>query len=73
MAGGRWPDGGICSVDALPDLGPRLPGLAAGDEMVDRSFLVERLRPLGLSWVATGMVGTTMAAGAGRKLDGTHR
>src|SRR5690242_4676670 len=27
-----------CSVDALPYLGPRLPGLAAGDLMVDRSF-----------------------------------
>jgi hypothetical protein len=26
-------------VDALPYLGPRLPGLAVGDEMVDRSFL----------------------------------
>jgi len=66
----RWV--GDRSVDALPYLGPRLPWLAAGDEMVDRSFLAERLRPLCLWWVATVIVGTTAAAGAGRKL-GTHR
>ena len=63
---------GVCSGDALPYLGPRSPGVAAGDEMVDRSFLAERLRPLCLWWVATVIVGTTAAAGAGRKL-GTHR
>ena len=62
--------GVVGSVDALPYLGPRLPRLAAGDEMVDRSFLAERLRPLGLWWVATGVVGTTIAAGAGQKLGG---
>jgi hypothetical protein len=27
--------------------------LVVGDVMVDRSFRVERLRPLGLSWAAT--------------------
>ena len=38
---------------------PRMPGLIwvrdlmVGDVMVDRSFRVERLRPLGLSWAAT--------------------
>jgi hypothetical protein len=30
--------GWSCSVDALPYLGPRLPVVAAGDLMVDRSF-----------------------------------
>ena len=44
----------VGSVDALPYVGPRLPGLAAGEEMVDRSFLTERLRPLCLWWVVTG-------------------
>ena len=46
--------GVVGSVDVLPYQGRRLLGLAAGDEMVDRSFLAERLRPLGLWWVATG-------------------
>jgi hypothetical protein len=64
--------GSFLSVDALPYLGPRLPWLAAGDEMFDRSVLVERLRPLGLWWVATEVVGTGIAAGAGRKV-GMHR
>ena len=38
---------------------PRMPGLIwvrdlmVGDVMVDRSFRVERLRPLGLCWAAT--------------------
>ena len=40
-------------------LAPRMPGfiwvrdLTVGDVMVDRSFRVERLRPLGLCWAAT--------------------
>ena len=40
-------------------LAPRMPGfiwvrdLTVGDVMVDRSFRVERLRPLGLWWAAT--------------------
>ena len=40
-------------------LAPRVPGLIwvrdllVGDVMVDGSFLVERLRPLGLFWAAT--------------------
>ena len=46
MLGGSW-----CA--------PWMPGLIwvrdlmVGDVMVDRSFRVERLRPLGLSWAAT--------------------
>jgi hypothetical protein len=47
-------------------------GWAAGDEMVDRSFLAERLRPLGLWWAVMVIMSATGPAGAGRKL-GTHR
>ena len=52
-SGGEW----LCLVGSW--CAPWMPGLIwvrdlmVGDVMVDRSFRVERLRPLGLSWAAT--------------------
>ncbi|MCA1701198.1 MAG: hypothetical protein LC790_20795 [Actinobacteria bacterium] len=42
-------------------------GVVAGDVMVDRSFRGERLRPLGLSWIAAlGRVSQKLRGLAGR-------
>jgi hypothetical protein len=45
--------------------------LMVGDVMVDRSFRVERLRPLGLWWAATWTWEPQKLRGAGQKL-GCH-
>ena len=65
--------GGFGSVDALPYLGPRLPVLAAGDEMVDRSFRWSDCGrsvfrgPARFAWVPRSLL--ELAARVGRIVD----
>ena len=61
------------SVDALPYLGPRLPVVAVGDEMVDRSFRWSDCGrsvfrgPPRLGWVPRSLL--ELAARVGRIVD----
>ena len=65
--------GGVGSVDALPYLGPRLPAVAVGDEMVDRSFLrIDCGRSVFRGPPRREGEGASIASGAGRMLV-THR